>query len=371
MNKVVTINLGGRAYQLEESGYEALRAYLDDAQARLAEDPGRSEIIADLEQAIGEKCDKVLAPHKTVVSTDEVKKIISEMGPVEGEAKKENSQEESASAKGPRAPKRFFLIREDAVFAGVCAGIAAYFDIDVTIIRVGFVALTVFTGGLWVLLYLALALLVPYADTAEARAQAHGKPFNAEALVQQAKERWSESYERVTGNKWDDLVQGATSAHDAHRKWRDERKQQKQQWKQQWKAYKYRRQWNPAYGMLRAILAIAWIAALLSLIKTGAVFGWMVPGLPVWLAIVILFVVFFMITGPLQAAQYGPYGIDDPVGKYYYHSDPWDGFVGVLTAIFVLIAFIWAYDSVPQFYAAVHHPIGDGIRPIVTWLKSL
>ena len=73
----------------------------------LADDPGRSEIIADLEQAIGEKCDKVLAPHKTVVSTDEVKKIISEMGPVEGEAKKENSQEESASAKGPRAPRRF------------------------------------------------------------------------------------------------------------------------------------------------------------------------------------------------------------------------------------------------------------------------
>ena len=30
MNKVVTINLGGTAYQLEEGGYDALRAYLAD-----------------------------------------------------------------------------------------------------------------------------------------------------------------------------------------------------------------------------------------------------------------------------------------------------------------------------------------------------
>ena len=29
MNKVITINLGGNAYQLEEGGYDALRAYLE------------------------------------------------------------------------------------------------------------------------------------------------------------------------------------------------------------------------------------------------------------------------------------------------------------------------------------------------------
>src|SRR5580704_2295601 len=184
MNKVVTINLNGRAYQLEEGGFEALRAYLDDASTKLAEDPGKSEIVSDLEQAIAEKCDKVLSPHKTVVSNDEIQKIITEMGPVEGDAKKESAGDEKhEQGSGPRAPKRFFLIREDAVFAGVCAGLAAYFDIDVTIMRVAFVALTVFTGGVWILLYLALAILVPYADTAEARAQARGEPFNAEALV--------------------------------------------------------------------------------------------------------------------------------------------------------------------------------------------
>jgi anaerobic ribonucleoside-triphosphate reductase len=35
MNKVITINLDGIAYQLEEGGYDALRAYLETAAARL------------------------------------------------------------------------------------------------------------------------------------------------------------------------------------------------------------------------------------------------------------------------------------------------------------------------------------------------
>jgi hypothetical protein len=52
MRKVVTVSLNGNACQIEESGYEALRAYLEDAQHRLCADPDRAEIIADLEQAI-------------------------------------------------------------------------------------------------------------------------------------------------------------------------------------------------------------------------------------------------------------------------------------------------------------------------------
>jgi len=371
MNKVVTINLNGRAYQLEEAGYEALRAYLDGASANLADDPGKAEIIADLEQAIAEKCDKVLSPHKTVVATDEVKNIIDEMGPVEG-GSSEKTENESArkTSSGPRAPKRFFLIREDAVFAGVCAGLAAYFDIDVTIVRIAFIALTVFTGGIWILFYIALALLVPYADTAEARAQAHGEPFNAEALVQRAKERWGESYERVTGNKWDDLVGGMESKHEQHMKWRQMRKQQRQQWKQQWRAQ--RRQWNPAYGLVRAIIALVWIGALISLITKGAIFGVAVTVMPIWLAVFLLFIVFFMVTGPMQASQ--SYGYTDPTGKYQYHydyhNDPFDGFVGVITAIFVIVALLWGYREVPQFYSFVHHPIA-GIKEFGSYIKYL
>ena len=55
MNKVVTINLGGTAYQLEEGGYDALRVYLETAGTRLRNNPDRDEILSDIERAIGEK----------------------------------------------------------------------------------------------------------------------------------------------------------------------------------------------------------------------------------------------------------------------------------------------------------------------------
>ena len=55
MNKVVTINLNGRAYQLEEAGYDHLRTYLAHAAKQLADDPDKDEIMADFEQAIADK----------------------------------------------------------------------------------------------------------------------------------------------------------------------------------------------------------------------------------------------------------------------------------------------------------------------------
>ena len=84
MRKVVTISLNGNAYQIEEGGYEALRAYLEEAQAKLRADPDRSEIMADLEQAIADKCSQTLRPHKGVVTNEEVARILGEMGPVDG-----------------------------------------------------------------------------------------------------------------------------------------------------------------------------------------------------------------------------------------------------------------------------------------------
>jgi phage shock protein PspC (stress-responsive transcriptional regulator) len=50
------------------------------------------------------------------------------------------------------------------MLAGVAAGIAHYFDVDPTLVRVGFVALALL-GGLAVPLYLAGWLLIPEADT--------------------------------------------------------------------------------------------------------------------------------------------------------------------------------------------------------------
>jgi phage shock protein C len=57
--------------------------------------------------------------------------------------------------------RKLYRSRTDRKLAGVCGGLAQYFNIDATLIRVLFVVLAV-VGGSGLLLYLALWILVPY-----------------------------------------------------------------------------------------------------------------------------------------------------------------------------------------------------------------
>src|SRR5690349_22635117 len=57
-------------------------------------------------------------------------------------------------------PRRLYRTRDDRVIAGVCGGIAHYFNIDPVLVRVGAVALALL-GGAGVLAYLAAVLLIP------------------------------------------------------------------------------------------------------------------------------------------------------------------------------------------------------------------
>src|SRR5438128_2951440 len=119
MQKVITTNLNGNAYQLDEAAFEMLRAYLDRAELELKDNPDRGEIMADFEQAIADKCGKVLGPQKTVVLAAEMKQVLDEMGPVEGgdaaneshTEKKEGGMGDQAGT-GAAAPKGLYRIRE-------------------------------------------------------------------------------------------------------------------------------------------------------------------------------------------------------------------------------------------------------------------
>ena len=50
--------------------------------------------------------------------------------------------------------------RDGSMLAGVATGLAEYFDVDVTLVRIGLVALTLL-GGAGVPLYVAAWLLIP------------------------------------------------------------------------------------------------------------------------------------------------------------------------------------------------------------------
>ncbi len=60
---------------------------------------------------------------------------------------------------GGGAPAGFHLDRYNAKAFGVCAGLANYMNVDPLIVRLVFVAGTVFGFGSFILIYLAIALL--------------------------------------------------------------------------------------------------------------------------------------------------------------------------------------------------------------------
>lgn len=67
----------------------------------------------------------------------------------------------------PQSPRRFERSGTDRVIGGVCGGLASYFDIDVTLARIGMVALALL-GGSGLIVYAAALVLVP-ADGAPAQ----------------------------------------------------------------------------------------------------------------------------------------------------------------------------------------------------------
>jgi phage shock protein C len=56
---------------------------------------------------------------------------------------------------------QFYLDKQNGKWLGVCAGIADYTGVDVTIVRIALVALTLFGSGAPVLAYFAAAWLAP------------------------------------------------------------------------------------------------------------------------------------------------------------------------------------------------------------------
>ena len=60
--------------------------------------------------------------------------------------------------------KRLYKSRDNRMISGVCAGIAEYFGIDPTLVRVA-TAILIFAGGLSLWVYIIAAFIVPKKST--------------------------------------------------------------------------------------------------------------------------------------------------------------------------------------------------------------
>jgi len=83
--------------------------------------------------------------------------------------------------------KKLFRDTEDKKVAGVCAGIAKYFGIDVAIIRILFLAL-IFAGGFGLIAYIVLWVSVPEAVTLTERMQMQGDPVTLAGIEKTLKD---------------------------------------------------------------------------------------------------------------------------------------------------------------------------------------
>jgi len=57
--------------------------------------------------------------------------------------------------------KTLYRTRQGRILAGVCSGLGEYFGVDANLIRVVFLVLAVFTGGVGVLAYLLMWIVIP------------------------------------------------------------------------------------------------------------------------------------------------------------------------------------------------------------------
>ncbi|HEY1793952.1 MAG TPA: PspC domain-containing protein [Opitutaceae bacterium] len=355
MNKVITINLNGNAYQLEENGYEALRAYLDNASRRLEGNPDRDEIIADIEQSIADKFRGALGVAKSVVVTKEVEDVIREMGPVQGE---EGPAEGPAAAPGdgpapqaagPRMPRRLYRIREGARIGGVCNGLAAYLGIEVTIIRLIFVFVAL-TFGAGVLAYLIMMFVIPSAETPAEKAEAYGSPATAEEFIRRAREGYYTGL-RSFGDKKAYREWKRQFRHDMRRHTRefgDQIRCGAEHWHHYWDS-EWRHRWPgrpwlaPTFvSLLLAIVSLAGCFAILSLIFSGNVFGIFLPaGIPLWAGIVLLLVAISLIKWPLKEMRHGLSWHER--GRHYWPS-PFAQMINSFVWLSVVVAFLWWAD---------------------------
>ncbi len=252
MNKVVTIHLNGIAYQLEEAAFDALRAYLDLAGAKLEQNPDKDEIIKDLEQAIGSKLSAYLSDHKNVLTASDVDAVLVEMGPVstEGEPADESKAKQTA------APKRLYRLREGRVIAGVCSGLAEYFNVDVTLVRILFVLFAFLSHGFGVGVYIVLALVVPLARTPKEYAQASGiPPITAQDLVDRAKKSIDEMKASGEWQEWANSWK--TGWHENRRAWKHQQKAWQHAERNRIKAEKMRMRYEYHHSPVSEIFGIA------------------------------------------------------------------------------------------------------------------
>lgn len=186
MKKSFNVNLGSRIFQIDEDAYEQLSDYLVSVKTCFKNNECGEEIAADIEARLGELFEaRVSAGSARIINLSLVNEMIARMGKPESmvddeeaaneaAGEKREDKQEAASSTTAAADdylrkmsmgKKLFRDGDNKVLGGVMSGLAAYSNMNVTMLRVIAVVLF-FLSTFWAfLLYLVMWAVVPLALT--------------------------------------------------------------------------------------------------------------------------------------------------------------------------------------------------------------
>lgn len=199
MNKTLSIGLAGFSFTIEEHAYIKLSDYLAALRNSL-DSTEADEVMHDIEIRMVEIFKDALGKREVINDTD-VERVIAQIGTPEIIEEQEEAyfSEKSSSKKhhnqsGTYATgKQLFRDPEQAKIAGVCAGLAHYFGMDVTWMRVIWVL--IFIAGLFTaaisstligIIYVIFWAVLPVASTASDFLKMKGRPVNFDTLKEES-----------------------------------------------------------------------------------------------------------------------------------------------------------------------------------------
>ncbi|MDR4988739.1 MAG: PspC domain-containing protein [Bacteroidales bacterium] len=191
MKKTMTVNISGIVFNIDEDAYLRLNRYLDRIRSHFSDEYGGEEIISGIEERIAELFqDRKKAPPR-VVSIDDVEEAIRQLGEpsqISGDDKDtQDKKEDPGKTSETYTHKQLFRDPDNKYIGGVCGGLAAYFNIDPTWIRLIFV-LFLFLYASSILVYIVLWIVIPKARTTADRLSMRGEKINLSNIEKSIKE---------------------------------------------------------------------------------------------------------------------------------------------------------------------------------------
>ena len=187
MKLTISINLGGYSFNIDEDAYSELKRYLKALELHFAGEESSAEILSDIETRMAELFRSRLTAFKQVITIVDVYEVCSVLGTPEDISDNERtSSRDKFSSPGYH---RMYRDPDHRIIGGVCSGMGAYWRTEPWIIRIVFVILAVM-GGLGILVYLILYIVLPEAKTTAQKIEMTGEPVNIHNIRESVKKEF-------------------------------------------------------------------------------------------------------------------------------------------------------------------------------------